>query len=594
MAHTLPVKRETLHNTHVLAGIIFLFVPLILTALISWALVARLGIEHVNGTDILAWLFISLLINLLLFMTSVASGMVTGMTTIQGALSYIFLLLPSGLSLLLLHNMSRYIFGFPYDFYFGKIDKLSPLIRLTEISINPIPHGEIVVYLLSSFALFFLGRYLYQRRHIETAGNAITFDVLRPIFKYSVTFCFMLLLGSYFYSDQGSLGWTYFGYFLGSLLAYFLMEILLNKSLQVFQWRRIKGYGIYALAMIGLIGLFHYDFTGYEKRLPELSEVKSIYMDNFFYALNYVQATNAQAYGGSEYDSPVKAIFTERDNMAAIYSLHQKIVANRLDKKETFLSKRTRDSERICLAYELENGCHIYRQYEISAPEYADKLKLIYESLEYKELHNRILSINLADVDLIEINTFDTNKNVRIVDPEFIAQAVAALQSDIYEETYEEMKNMDLRPPWAHISILLKNNRTVHLDWKKSYLNFEQWLKESEKYYQARLLPGEDIASAIVDKDPDLNKQDLDNKKAEPVIINQETILELEKKPGILKITETEKLELCLRHYISNSEQAAYKVVFQLNNGSYISGFFSEADAPAFVKEHFAPAKEPL
>ncbi len=65
------------------------------------------------------------------------------------------------------------------------------------------------------------------------------------------------------------------------------------------------------------------------------------------------------------------------------------------------------------------------------------------------------------------------------------------------------------RTPWAHITILLDNPRRVDLDWKKSYAYFEQWLKETGKYNQARLLPGEDITSAIVDRMPNLDKQDL-------------------------------------------------------------------------------------
>ncbi len=585
MAHTLPVKRGILYNTHVTAGIIFLFVPLILTALISWALVAGLGIQDINSTEILSWLAIGLLINFLFFMCSAAVGMITGMTTLQGVLSYILLLLPSGLSLLLLHNMSKYIYGLAFDYYSDKIEKLSPLIRLTEISIHPIQPGEIAVYLLSGIALYFLGGYLYQQRHLEMAGNAIAFEVLRPLFKYSVTFCSMLLLGSYFGAVQNSPGWTYFGYFLGSLLAYFLVEILLNKSLQVFQRRRIRGYGIYALAMIALLGLFHFDCTGYEKRLPELSEVKSVYMDNSFYALNY-----APAYG-DEYDfAPVKAVFTEKDNLAGIYSLHQQIVANRLDEKEGFLSSTNKYSERICLAYELKNGSHIYRQYEIAA-EYADSLKPIYESQEYKQLHYEILSIDPADIDLIDISTPGANKNVRIADPELIAQAVGVLQRDIYDETYEEMAAMKQRTPWAHITILLESPRRVDLDWKKSYEHFEQWLKEIGKHSQARLLPGEDIASAIVDKMPGLNELEPDKR---PVIINEESILELEKKPGVLKVTDPEKLELCLRHYNVNKEQSAYRVVFLLNNGGTFSGFFFETTAPSFVKEHFASLKEPL
>jgi ABC-2 type transport system permease protein len=163
MLHTLPVKRETLYNTHVISGIVFLFVPVILTGLVSWALVAGLGIEHVNSANILDWLFTSLLINLLFFICSVAVGMITGMSTIQGVLSYILLLLPSGLSLLLVNNISKYTYGFAYDYYYDKIERLSPLVRLTEISTHPITPVEIAVYLLSSIALYFAGRYLYRQ-----------------------------------------------------------------------------------------------------------------------------------------------------------------------------------------------------------------------------------------------------------------------------------------------------------------------------------------------------------------------------------------------------------------------------------------------
>ncbi|MCG9968956.1 DUF6449 domain-containing protein [Pelotomaculum terephthalicicum JT] len=592
-AHALPVRRETLYNTHIAAGILLLFAPLILTALISWALAAGLGINEINGA-ILSWLYISLLINLLFFMTSAAVGMITGMTTLQGVLSYILLLLPSGLSLLLLHNINRYIYGFAYDYYLEKIEKLSPLIRLTEISIRPVPNVEIAVYLLSSIALYFAGRHLYQRRHIETAGNAITFEALRPLFKYSATFCFMLLLGSYFNSAQDSPGWTYFGYFLGSILAYMLIEILLNKSLQVFQWRSIRGYGVYALIMIGLIGLLHYDFTGYEKRLPALSEVKSIYLDNSFYALNFVPAQDPLASEHNTYSPlPVKLIFTEKDNIARIYSLHQKILANRLAEKDFFLSQRTKDySEGICLAYEMKNGSHIYRQYKIAAPEYADILKPLYESQEYKEMRYSILGTNPADVDMIEISAFYANKKVRFVDPELIAQAVDALRRDIYDQTYEEMQANANKQSWAGITVYLKNNRTVDLSWEKSYADFEQWLKETGRYNQARLLPGDDITSAFVYRMTDLDKQEPDKPG---VAINRDIpIPELEKKPGVLKITDPDKLELCLRNYSISGKQAVYKVVFPQNNGEIISGFFSEADAPSFVKEHFTPAKEPF
>ncbi|MDD4169961.1 MAG: hypothetical protein PHD36_06875 [Desulfotomaculaceae bacterium] len=587
-AHTLPVRRETFYNTHVVAGIAFLFVPLILTALVSWALVAGLGIEYVTGMDILTWLYVSLLISLLFFMCSVAVGMITGMTTLQGVLSIIVLLLPSGLSMLLLHNLSQYIYGFPFDYYYDKIASLSPLIRLTEIYRDPFGTGEIAIYLFISIVFYFVGRSLYLRRHIETAGDAITFGVLRPIFKYSVTFCSMLLLGSYFYEVQHSMAWTYFGYLLGSLLAYILIEILLHKSLQVFQWQQIKGYGIYALTMLVLLGLFHYDCTGYEKKLPELSEVKSVYMDNSFYPLSYVPPANAHVTEVWHQYTPVKAIFTDKDNIAHIYSLHQQIIANRLDKKETFLSKNTRNAVRICLAYELENGNQIYRQYnDIIEVEYADILKPFYESREYKELHNGILRVNPAAVDFIEINgtvnTRTPSKNLRIVDPELIAQAIAALQSDIYDETYEEIVNINRKIPWAQVHIQLKD-RFINQEWEKSHLNFEQWLKDTGKHDQVRLLPGVDISCAFIDRAPAVSEEDSERPQSKTT--RQPDLAALEEKPGVLKITGPEQLEWCLRHY-GNNEQAAYQVVFVHNDGGTISGFLGEADAPSFIQEHF-------
>lgn len=585
MVHTLPVKRETLYNTHVVAGIAFLFVPLILTALVSWALVAGLGIEDVNGTDILAWLYTNLLISLLFFICSAAVGMITGMTTMQGVLSIIVLLLPSGLSLLLLQNLSQYIYGFALDHYIPKIENLSPLIRITEIYRNPLQPGEIAIYLFISIVLYFVGRSLYLRRHLETAGNAITFEVLRPLFKYSVTFCSMLLFGSYFNQVQDSMAWTYFGYLLGSLLAYILIEILLHKSLQVFQWRQIRGYGIYALTIVVLLGLFRFDCTGYEKRLPELSEVKSIYMDDSFYPLNYVPDNVPAAYKqANDYEyTPVKAIFTDQDNIARIYSLHRQIIAHRPAQKDSFRSKNMRNSKRICLAYELENGKHIYRQYQIATPDYADSLRPIYESREYKELRHAIFNVNPAEVDVIEISGYAINKNLRLTDPELIAQACTVLQSDIYAGTYEEIVNINNKPPWGHVNIQVKS-RSISQEWKKSYINFEQWLKDIGKHDQIRLLPGKDIASAFIDRAPAVNKQEFERPSSKTSALD---IMALQNKPGILKITDPEKLEWCLRHYHGNSEQASYQVVFLLNNGGAVSGFFSEADAPPFIKEHF-------
>jgi len=575
MMHVLPVKRETIYNTHVLAGIIFLFVPLLLTALTTWALVAGLGIKQVFGNEILTWLGVSLLMNLLFFIVTVAVGMVTGMSSVQGVLSFILLFLPSGLSMLLLYNVGKFVYGFPYDYYLEQVTSLSPLIRFTEVSDNPMGSVEVGIYLASSIVIYFLGRYFYRKRPLESAGNAIVFDILRPVFTYSVAFCFMLLVGTYFYSSQHSMGWIYFGYFLGSILAYFLAEILLSKSLHVFQLQKFKGYGVYCLAIIVLIGLLQIDFAGYEKRLPAPEQIKSIYFDNSFYALRAEDnmRTVVDPDSGLEYTYQlfVPSIFTDKEVVTGIQALHGQIIANRAEDKKALLARRSnrsfQDFQQICLAYELEDGKRLYRQYTISEPKYAASLKPIYESPEYKELHNEILRIDAASANMLEIRAHEGNKNLRIIDRTLIQQAISALRRDINEETYEEMTSGNRSPSWASIDITLDNKRVVSLSWEKSYEHFEQWLKDTGQHDKARLVPA-DIEFALLDKFTGDTKN----------------YVVYEEKPGVLKITDPEALEVCLRNYTHGytrgNEQAAYHVVFKLKNGNTFYGFLFEEDTP--------------
>ena len=222
-----------------------------------------------------------------------------------------------------------HVYGFPYDLYAAaNLDKLSPLLRIPSSGSIPLSTGELIFYILLCIALYLIGRYLYQQRKVESAGNAITFTVLRPIFKYCVTFCTMLLLGSYFYSTQENIIWTYFGYLLGAGIGYFLTAILLEKSIAVFKWQQVKGLGVYTLVIIGLIGLLQVDIIGYEKRLPEMSQVENVYMDTHFHPLIY----KAAMHNGTSV-KPHLALFKDKDNIANIYNLHQEIIAHRGEEK---------------------------------------------------------------------------------------------------------------------------------------------------------------------------------------------------------------------------------------------------------------------
>jgi ABC-2 type transport system permease protein len=605
MTHALPIKRATLYNTHIVAGLTLLFVPLVITALITWAVVAGLGIDFVQGKDILSWLNVCLLMNLVLFLSTVVVGMFTGLSTLQGLLTYILLLVPAGLSVLVLHSLKMHVYGFPYDLYAAaNLDKLSPLLRIPSSGSIPLSTGELIFYILLCIALYLIGRYLYQQRKVESAGNAITFTVLRPIFKYCVTFCTMLLLGSYFYSTQENIIWTYFGYLLGAGIGYFLTAILLEKSIAVFKWQQVKGLGVYTLVIIGLIGLLQVDIIGYEKRLPEMSQVENVYMDTHFHPLIY----KAAMHNGTSV-KPHLALFKDKDNIANIYNLHQEIIAHRGEEKGVIIP-RAINQKRVSLAYQLKDGSCFYRNYTINFAKYKEQLKPIYESREHKIHQHELLRVNLDDIKLVEINSQNGNKSVSISDKEMLQQAVAVLRNDIYDQSYEDM-TINKRPAWGDIMVTIaydknqppampdvamvadnstirteKNYYQIYLSWEKSYMHFERWLQSTGLYNQARILPDEDISYALIDYVPDgIDRATYRNLREKG--LNEEL---LEEKPGILKISDSAQLELCLQNYrdYSYSEQAVYLVVFKLKNGNSFSGLFPQAEAPDFLTEHFA------
>ncbi|MEN6460676.1 MAG: DUF6449 domain-containing protein, partial [Syntrophomonas sp.] len=409
---------------------------------------------------------------------------------------------------------------------------------------------------------------------------------IRPIFKYGVTFCSMLLIGSYFYSVQHSMSWTYFGYVLGSLLGYWLSEFLINKSLHVFKKKTTRGYLVFALVMIVLMGGLDYDFTGYEKKLPDLAQVESVFWNNSHFDLpggERIQAAYADESQSERYMRKVSMEYSNPQNIAHIYKLHQAIIANREhEKAAAFVNNEYNSRQNLFFVYKLKNGSMIYRQYNVNVNQYAPQLKPVYESLERKQMVNDILHIWPSNVDVVNIYANDINKQVKITNPALIQQAIAALQKDVKSQTYEELTAN--KPAWAHINVLLSNKQRIDMDWQKSYVNFGNWLQEAGEYNNARIIPAEDIQYAIVEKRTPDAKDYRD--KYETKDIN-DYLANINKKGDYVKITDPQQIETCLNKYIDKYDQP-YRVLFMLNNGNSVRGGFSEKNTPDLVKEKFA------
>lgn len=580
--HSLPIKRTTLFHHHALIGIFLLVVPVVITAIFIAITGGTLGLgDYFSVLDITNWAGLTIVMNVFVFALTTLIGAVTGISAVEVVLTYIFLVFPAGFMILLYHNLKYFIYGFAYDYYFDQnIEYLTPIAQMAEIYHRSIPAKAVLIYIALTVIFYLLGLFSYKKRQIEGATQAIAFRYLKPVFKYGVTFCFMLLGGTYFgETQQGAMGWIVFGYIFGSIFGYIIAEMVLQKTWRIF--RNMKGYLFYAVAVVALGLLLNLDMTGYEKKLPDASQIERAYFgDNAHWLKNEYPETVEYAIPVTEYSeaNEVSAVneanryfFKEPENINSIMELHQQLIEDGDHKLTSRQYYRN-----VVVAYELANGSKIVRQYKLPEGSYEKQLKPIYESQEYRYSNNELLRLKEEiKIDKIAVNSHSViSKKFNTVEPQQIEEITNALKSDMLEEPYKDI--VTEREPWGEIEILLENNQRLYVPWKKSYHQFDKWLKENNLLDQARVVPEDLMFAAVIQ-----NKNAADSPTMPGVSF--ESMFKDAEKPFIIE--DPTQLEECL-YEASWRMEREYLIAIYYKNSKEPS-YHGLENVPSFVAEHF-------
>jgi ABC-2 type transport system permease protein len=575
--HSLPIRRESLFHQQVSLGSLILIVPVVVTGIILWILYGALDFaDFFPKAEIGHWVLVTILWDLFVFFAGVFVAMFTGMSVLHGALIYILLFFPAGILVLTFMNTKYFLFGFAVDYYLdANIETIIPFARASQMAVNPLAGTEMLMYVMLIILFYVVALFVYKKRHIEAATQAIAFRPLQPVFKYGVTFCTMLLGGLYFGETQDDFGWLLFGFIAGSLIGYLVAEMILQKTWRVFDKR--KGYFYFALAMFIAAMLLQMDITGYEKKIPELTDVKRVYFGESVYPLTdqykkqkqMETATQGDVYVEDEQDY----YFEDKENIKHIYDLHRQIIKEKPD------NGHPRDTRSVVIAYELNNGKRMVRHYEIPFNAYKPLYKPIVESDEFKENRYSLLRQGRsADIDKITIQPDGpTNKKAIITEPQKIKEFAAILKEELKAETSDQM--FEDGDSWGSINMLYNNNKQMDIAWKKSYTKVEKWLKENGLLEEARVMPA-DLAYAVAIKNEE-------GKEVHHFIQANEVEEKFKDRPDALKIQDKQQLEECLRD-AKQKEQGAYIIAFYFMGDPYPDfQVFDENSAPSFIKQHF-------
>ena len=302
--HALPVRRETIFLTAYLTGLFCQLSTILVTFLLGAAVSAPLHLSFWSVTG--AAMGSAMLEAVFFYSFAVLCMMMTGQILAAPVFYFVGNILVPGMEYLLRNFAGNFLYG-----YSGHTDValgfLSPPLYMytmcTEVAIASIETCESDSYYVTAYALehrsfMILAAYalaglvialiallLYRTRKSEMTGSTVAFPWATPIFKYGVAFCTAVALGQFLYyflfgqyrsSGNDSLPGTILCMVAAGLVGYFVAEMLIKKSFRVFR-AGAKGAAIVAGALVLLGVAMSFDLTGYEKRVPDESEIESAF-----------------------------------------------------------------------------------------------------------------------------------------------------------------------------------------------------------------------------------------------------------------------------------------------------------------------------
>ena len=307
LMHTLPIRREGLFLTNTLSGLVMIAIPYAVTGVMI-VLVSLLygGIEPVGVlVTILGVAGESLFFFGLATFCAFIVGNVFMLPALYGLLNFLAVLTDFTVNLL----AQGFCFGLNSS-YSGTVEWLSPVVYLMQqVQPNSIYQENLVqnsvynpystnvltevhlengwliaVYAAVGVVLMALAWLMYRRRRSESAGDVVSVNWMKPVFRYGCAAFSAILGGRLLYalfweSFQNGLYFTVLPMILcmivGGAVGYYAASMLLAKTLRVFRstW---KGMLAVALGCIALCAAMKFDVFGVVRRVPAADSVKQV------------------------------------------------------------------------------------------------------------------------------------------------------------------------------------------------------------------------------------------------------------------------------------------------------------------------------
>lgn len=354
--HSLPLRRECWFVTHFVAGILFSLVPNLVLTLMLMPMLEKLWFTA------FIWLLGTMLSYLFFYGTAVLAVMCTGTRfgalTVYGLVNFVAievfwvvheLILPmlygvriSMKSFALFSPMTK--LWSSYESYFLLEDSGAFNMRFAGFGEG---WGYLVGIAVVGIVFSAAALLLYRRRALECAGD---FAAIRPV-KWVVTIfgsigCGMVFRIFGFGNDAVELAFL----FVGIVVGFFLLQMILQRKIKVFNRKSWICLGALVLAVVLLLILGAVDILGIQRRVPNTARVEKVVLGEGTISPDSIDPPG--------YYSNGRITLKQPEDIRIVRAIHQELLKEPVDAEEY----RT-----VTILYYLKNGGTLYRTYRVDA-----------------------------------------------------------------------------------------------------------------------------------------------------------------------------------------------------------------------------------
>lgn len=262
---------------------------------------------------------------------------------------------------------------------------------------------------------------IYRKRHLEDAGDFISFKPIVAVFTVLVSAC---IGGLCYYIAMES----YLGMFIGLILGFFVCRMLLERTVKVFYKKNWIKMALLLAGMALSLGLTWMDAAGVTRMVPDGEDVVCVTISDRYltdYDVKYLDVNS-----GDAYDEYGKLTLTDPEQIQDILQAHRLLIAEGD-------ASQGNDWKPLTIRYHLKNGTTLTRYYYTSRDSLA--MQQLNPYINTPEFVLGFENIEQMFAQLRMLCVYETDAQNVISEPIWYEKLVEALFADATEGNLREI-----------------------------------------------------------------------------------------------------------------------------------------------------------